>query len=181
MSRYYTHSSSSVGSRSRNENPTPPIIFPNSKESPNSSSVVGQHSSNFNIMSPQNQTQTHSADSLFNTCLTYVSKHLPYVESLQHFPQLVAEKLLSHSLSSLSHNTKCTLRALRLFVDAYGVDFMTSFKAFSDGICYGFVNGMVGPSSNQVSESSVNGMLYTVLYLVILYMGIYLFIFILFI
>lgn len=172
MSRYSTHSSDSVGGRSQNESPPSSIVCPNSKTSPSSSSIVGknQNSSQYSslIKDPQKQTQAHSADSLFNICLAFISKHLSCVESLQHFPQLVAEKLLSRSLSSLSHNTECTLRVLRLFVNAYGVDFMTSFKAFSDG----FDNGIGSMSSNQVSESSLNGIVYRpmVLYLVILYM-----------
>lgn len=89
----------------------------------------------------------------------------------------MAERLLSHcvTVTSLTQNTDRTLHVLHLFVNAYGVDFMTSFKAFSDGVkgfnafsdgnCGDFGNGIGGLSSIPLSESSLNG---TVFYLVIL-------------
>lgn len=159
MSRYFTHSPYSLGSRSQHDNPPSSIMCPDSKTNLNSSSIVSQNQNS----SPQKQTEVHSPDSLFNICLTYISKHLPCVESLEHFPQLMAEKLLSRSLSSLSHNTESTLRVLQLFVNAYGIDFLTSFKAFSNDICHGLDNGISDLSSNQVSRSSVNGMVYNLI------------------
>lgn len=162
MLRYCTHSPDSLDSnRGQNDYPPPSssIMCSNSTQNPaNLPSIVAQNQNSSQHSSPQTQTQAHTPDSLFDTCLKYISTHLAHVESLQHFPQLVAEKLLSRSLPSLSHNTECTLRVLRLFVDAYGVDFMTSFRAFSDGVCHGFGSGIGGLSPSRVSESSLNGM-----------------------
>ncbi|XP_037779060.1 leucine-rich repeat-containing protein 42-like [Penaeus monodon] len=67
---------------------------------------------------------------LFEICLDYVAGKINMVESLEGFPEVVSEQIFDKclSLGSFSQNDEASERAITLYVDAYGNDFMSAFK-----------------------------------------------------
>ncbi|XP_027212173.2 leucine-rich repeat-containing protein 42 [Penaeus vannamei] len=67
---------------------------------------------------------------LFEICLDYVAGKIIMVESLEGFPEVVSEQIFDKclDLGSFSQNDVASEHAIALFVDAYGSDFMNSFK-----------------------------------------------------
>ena len=78
-------------------------------------------------------TAVHTPESLFNTCVKYVAGNMGLVESLDGIPEIIGEHLFKSCVESemFLHNDSETHYCIRLFAEAYGSEFMESFKCTS--------------------------------------------------
>ncbi|MPC38227.1 Leucine-rich repeat-containing protein 42 [Portunus trituberculatus] len=67
---------------------------------------------------------------LFEQCVKYITRHIGWVDTLQGVPDIIGERLWKGCVEndSFLHNDADTHRGLMLFVNAYGIEFMESFK-----------------------------------------------------
>lgn len=68
--------------------------------------------------------------SLYETCIKFVAININLVENLSLFPSLIGEEIFKYclKLGRLDLNTDETVDSLRLFINAYGNDFISSVK-----------------------------------------------------
>ena len=67
---------------------------------------------------------------LFEQCVKYIARHIGWVDTLQGVPDIIGERLWKGCVENESflHNDADTRCGLTLFVNAYGREFLESFK-----------------------------------------------------
>lgn len=71
----------------------------------------------------------YNPESLFDICVKYIARNIAMVESLNGFPEIIGERLWTSCVESghFLDDNDVTQYCIRLFVEAYGGEFMESF------------------------------------------------------